>query len=68
MHSYYMLEHLLGICPGGVLMEPQVVLCPISRGTAKLISRVLVSACNPTSSGGVLLFHIPARICYHLSF
>jgi hypothetical protein len=52
-----------------LLLGPQVVLCPIFRGTAKLISGVLVPACNPTSNGGVFLFlHILASICCHLSF
>ena len=27
--SYYMLDHLLGICPGVVLLDPLVVLCPV---------------------------------------
>jgi hypothetical protein len=27
--SYYQLELLLGICPGEVLLDPLVVLCPI---------------------------------------
>jgi hypothetical protein len=49
-----MLEHILGICSGVVLLEPSVVLCPIFRGTAKLISRVVLPAGNPTSNGGVL--------------
>jgi hypothetical protein len=56
MHPYYLLEHLLGICTGVVLLGPQVVLCPIFWGTVKLISGVIVQACNPTSNGGVLLF------------
>jgi hypothetical protein len=27
--SLYMLEHILGICPGVLLLDPQVVVCPI---------------------------------------
>jgi hypothetical protein len=27
--SYYMLEHILGIFPGVVLLDPPVILCPI---------------------------------------
>ena len=66
---YYKLEHLLGICPGEVLLNPPVVLCPIFWETTRLISRVVVQACNPTSNGEVFLFlHIPASICCHLSF
>ena len=30
--------------------------CPVFGGTARLISRVVVPICNPTSSGGVFLF------------
>ena len=41
MCPYYKLKHLLGICPGVVLLDPQVVLCPIFWGGAKLISRVV---------------------------
>jgi hypothetical protein len=40
------LEHL-GICPGEVLLDLPVVLCPIFLGTAKLIPRVVGPACNP---------------------
>jgi hypothetical protein len=29
MCPYYMFEHPLGIWPGEVLLDPQVVLCPI---------------------------------------
>jgi hypothetical protein len=43
MCFYYMLEHLLGICPGVVLLGPQVVLCPIFWGTAKVIFRAVQS-------------------------
>jgi hypothetical protein len=35
-------------------MGTQVVLCPIFWETAKMISRVVVPDCNPTSSGGHL--------------
>jgi hypothetical protein len=69
MCPYYMLEHLLGIYPVVVLVDPQVG-CIMSNflRTAKLISRVVVQACNPTSNGGVFLFlHILTSICYHLS-
>jgi hypothetical protein len=39
------------------------VLCPIFWGTARLIYRVVVQACNPTNNGGVFLFlHILASI------
>jgi hypothetical protein len=39
------------------------------RGTAKLIYRVVVPACNTTNNGGVFLFlHILSSICCHLSF
>ena len=34
----------------------QVVLCPIFRGMAKLIFRLVVPACKANSSGGVFLF------------
>ena len=64
-----MLEHLLGICPGVVYLGTQVVLCPIFWGTAKLNSRVILPACNPTNNGGVFLFlYILTRVCCHLSF
>jgi hypothetical protein len=56
MYPYYQLEHLLGTCPGEVLLDLPVVLCPVFSGTTRLISRVVVPACNPTSNGGVLLF------------
>ena len=69
MCPYYMLEHLLGICPGEVLLDLPVVLCPILWGTARLISRVVVPAYNPTSNGGVFLFlHILNSICCHLNY
>jgi hypothetical protein len=69
MCPYYKLDHLLGICPGVVLRDPLVVLCLIFWGTARLISRVVVPACNPTSNGGVFLFlYIRSSICCHLSF
>jgi hypothetical protein len=64
---YYQLEHLLG--SGEVLLDLPVVLSPIFSGTARLISRVVVQACNLTSNGGVFLFlHILASICCHLNF
>jgi hypothetical protein len=56
MCSSYRLGHLLDICPGEVLRDPLVVLCPIFWGTARLISRVVVQACNPTNNGGVFPF------------
>ena len=69
MCPYYKLEHLLGICPGEVLLDPLVVLCPIFGGNAKLICRVVVQACNPTKNEGVFLFlHILASIFCHLNF
>jgi hypothetical protein len=69
MCPYYQLEHFLGICPGEVLQDPPVVLCPIFWGTARLISRVVVQACIPTNNGGVFLFLlILASICCHLNF
>jgi hypothetical protein len=43
----YRLGHLLDICPGEVLWDPPVVPCPIFWETARLISRVVVQACNP---------------------
>jgi hypothetical protein len=40
-----------------------------SKLSTRLISRVLVQTCNPTSNGRVFLFlHILASICCHLSF
>ena len=37
--------------------------------TAKLISRVVVLACNPTSTGGVFIFlHILPSICCYRGF
>jgi hypothetical protein len=69
MCSSYRLGHLLDICPGEVLWDPPVVLCPIFLETARLISRVVVQACNSTNNGGVFPFlHILASICCHLSF
>ena len=53
----YQLGHLLDICPGEVLQDPPVVLCAIFWGTARLISRVVVQACNPTNNGVVFLIH-----------
>lgn len=65
----YWLEHLLDICPEEVLWQSPVVLCPIFWGTAKLISRVVLQACNSTKNRGVFLFlHIIASICCHLNF
>jgi hypothetical protein len=58
-----------GICPGEVLLDLPVALCPTFCGTSRLTSRVIVQACNPTSSGGVFLFlHILTSICHHLNF
>jgi hypothetical protein len=66
---YYQLEHLLGICPGEVLLYLPVLLCPIFWGTARLTSRVVVQTCNPTSNGGSFLFlHILTSICCHEFF
>jgi hypothetical protein len=62
MYPYYMLGYLLDICPG---VGSQLVLCLLFWGTAKLISRVVVPAYNPTNSGGVFLFlHILTSICW----
>ena len=63
MCPYYLLEHLLGICPKVIWLGPQVVLCSIIWETAKLISRVLLRACNHTSNGGVFSSPHP---CQHL--
>jgi len=38
----YILEHLLGLCPGVAYLGCQIVLCPIFWGTARLISTVVV--------------------------
>jgi hypothetical protein len=58
-----------GYMQGEVLLDLLVVLCPVFSGTYRLISRVVVQACNPTSNGGVFLFlHILASICCHLNF
>ena len=63
----YMLEHLLGICPGVVWLGLQVELFPVFWGTAILFSKVVVPACNPTTSGQVFLFlPILDRICCQL--
>ena len=67
MCPYYMLENFW-VCPGLISVGLQVVY-PNLRGTAKLISRVVVPACNLPSNGGVFLFlHNLASICCHLSF
>ena len=67
--SFLPVRHLLDIYPGEVLRDPLVVLCPIFGGTARLIFRVVVQACNPTINGGVFLFHqIRSRNCCHLNF
>jgi hypothetical protein len=60
-----------GYIPRGGIAQvyPQVVLCLIFWGNAKLISRVVVLACNLTNNGGVFLFlHILSSIGSHLSF
>jgi hypothetical protein len=60
---------LLDICPGMLLLDLPVVLCLIFRENAKLISRVVVSACNSNSIGGVFFFlHILNSICCYLRF
>jgi hypothetical protein len=64
MCPYYQLEHLLGICPGEALLDLLVILCPVFWGTARLISRVVVQACNPTNNGGVFLFPNADSIAY----
>ena len=67
--SFLLVGTSLDICPEEVLQDLPVVLCPIFGGTARLISRVVVPACNPTNNGGVFLFlHILASICCHLNF
>jgi hypothetical protein len=69
MCPYYHLELLLGRCPGEVLPDLPVVICPVFRGTARLISRVVVKAYNPTNNGEVSLFlYILASIGYRLNF
>ena len=51
----YSLEYLLSICPGVLYLGPQVV-CPFFWKIARLISTVVIPACNPTNNGGVFLF------------
>jgi hypothetical protein len=53
--SFLHVEAPSGHIPEVVLKCPQVVLSAIFRGTAKLISRVGLPACNLTSNGGVFL-------------
>jgi hypothetical protein len=66
---YYPLEHVLDICPREVLLDNPLVICPVFWATARLISRMVEPACNPTSRRGVFLFlHILASICCHLNF
>jgi hypothetical protein len=36
-----------------VWLDPPLVLCPVFRGTAILIFRVIVTACNPTRNLGI---------------
>ena len=65
----YVGTFFLGICPGVVLLGPQVELFPIFSGTAILTFKVVVLACSPTSNGEVLFFfHIFGSLCCHLSF
>ena len=45
-----------GYMPAVVFLYLLVELCPIFWGILKLISRVVVPACSPTSNGGVFLF------------
>jgi hypothetical protein len=48
--------------------KPLQLLVSFLWGTTRLISRVVIPACNPTSNGGVTLFlHISPSICCHLS-
>ena len=50
-------EESSGYMPrNGITGCPQEVSCPVFWGTARLISKVVVPSCNPTSSGGVFLF------------
>ena len=51
-----MVWHLLGIFPRVELLGLQVDLFPIFWGTSRLISRMVVPVCNPTSNGEVFLF------------
>jgi hypothetical protein len=51
------------------MLSPQVVLCPIFWGAARVILRVVMPAQNPTSNGGVFLFiHILLSTRYPLSY
>ena len=53
----------------GIAESFQVALFPTFWGTSRLISRVVVSVCNPTSNGGMFLFlHILSNMCCHLRF
>jgi len=50
-------------------MGLQVELFPIFWGNSRLISRVVVPVCNPTSNGrAFLFFHILDNMCCHLDF
>ena len=67
MCPYYVLEHLLGICPVVALLGLQVKLFLILLGTARLFSQVVLLTCSPTKNGGLFLFtHSLAIICCHL--
>ena len=63
MCSGGMVEHILGICPRVLLVGLQEELFPDFGETARLISKVVVQACNPTGNGGVHLFSISWPAC-----
>jgi hypothetical protein len=63
-----MIKHLFGICPGVVKLVPQIGLVSVFCGISRLISRVVVPVCNPTSNGGVFFLHILSNMCCHLRF
>jgi hypothetical protein len=49
------------------LLDPLVVLCQVFRGTARLISRVVLPSCNLTNGGVFLFLHILPSICCHMN-
>jgi hypothetical protein len=66
---WYIVGHLLGICPGVVLLGLEVELFPAFWESAKLISKWVVQVCTPTSNGKVFpLLHTLTSTYYHLSF
>jgi hypothetical protein len=64
MCPYYMLEHLLGICPDVVELGPQVVLCPIflRKGQADFQSGCTSLKCHQQWRSVPLSPHL----CQHL--